>query len=118
MAASIICAPVVYPWYLLWLLPSVGSISTLPLVVWTISILPTYIVWHLRSLGQVWQLPKWVMPLEYGAFAVTSAIVLVLRCAKAAVLFPSKQMLATQGSGPSQISETSRDQTTTPEQAN
>jgi alpha-1,6-mannosyltransferase len=75
MAASLICAPVVYPWYLLWLLPFVGSISTLPLVVWTISILPTYIVWHLRSLGQVWQLPKWVMPLEYGAVVITSAIV-------------------------------------------
>src|SRR5947209_6743847 len=32
MAASLFCAPVVYPWYLLWLLPFIRSISTLPLM--------------------------------------------------------------------------------------
>src|SRR5207302_6163172 len=31
MAASILCAPVVYPWYLLWLLPSPRSTSPPPL---------------------------------------------------------------------------------------
>ncbi len=30
MAASLLCAPVVYPWYLLWLLPLLRSASTLP----------------------------------------------------------------------------------------
>ena len=49
IAASLLCAPVVYPWYLLWLLPFVRSKSTLPLIIWTVSIIPTYIVWHLRS---------------------------------------------------------------------
>ena len=49
MAASLLCAPVVYPWYLLWLLPFVRSVSTLPLILWTVSIIPTYIVWHLRT---------------------------------------------------------------------
>jgi hypothetical protein len=33
MAASLLCAPVVYPWYLLWLLPFLRSRSTLPLLV-------------------------------------------------------------------------------------
>ena len=46
MAASLLCAPVLYPWYLLWLLPFVRSVSTLPLIIWTVSIIPTYIVWH------------------------------------------------------------------------
>ncbi len=32
MAASLLCAPVVYPWYLLWLLPFVRSVSTVPLI--------------------------------------------------------------------------------------
>jgi hypothetical protein len=75
MAASLAFAPVVYPWYLLWLLPFLRAESTVPLMVWTISILPTYIVWHLRSLGQVWQLPPWVLLVEYGSVAVSSAIV-------------------------------------------
>jgi hypothetical protein len=75
MAASLACAPVVYPWYLLWLLPFLRSTSTLPLMVWTVSILPTYIVWHLRSLGQEWRVPGWVLLLEYGSVGVTAAIV-------------------------------------------
>ena len=74
MAASLACAPVVYPWYLLWLLPFLRSTSTLPLMVWTISILPTYFVWHLRSLGQEWQVPGWMLLLEYGAVAIAVAI--------------------------------------------
>ena len=75
MAAALACAPVVYPWYLLWLLPFLRSTSTLPLMVWTVSILPTYIVWHLRSIGHPWQLPGWVLLLEYGSVAIAVAIV-------------------------------------------
>src|SRR5437868_7841062 len=53
MAASLLCAPVVFPWYLLWLLPFLTSASTLLIIiiVWTVSIFPTYVMWHLRTLG-------------------------------------------------------------------
>ena len=74
MAASLLCAPVVYPWYLLWLLPFVRSVSTVPLIVWTISILPTFYVWHLRTLGGRWVVPGWIMLLEYGTVASAAAI--------------------------------------------
>jgi hypothetical protein len=79
MAASLLCAPVVFPWYLLWLLPFVRSVSTLPLIVWTVSIIPTYIVWHLRTLGHPFVLPGWVMLLEYGAVVITAAIIVLRR---------------------------------------
>jgi hypothetical protein len=75
MAASLACAPVLYPWYLLWLLPFLRSTSAVPLMVWTVSILPTYIVWHLRSLGYEWQVPGWVLLLQYGSVAIAAAIV-------------------------------------------
>ncbi len=75
MAASLLCAPVVYPWYLLWLLPFLRSASTLPIIVWTVSIIPTYYVWHLRTLGRPWLVPGWVMLLEYGSVAAAGAIV-------------------------------------------
>lgn len=75
MAASLLCAPVVYPWYLLWLLPFMRSISTLPIIVWTLSIIPTYYVWHLRALGRPWLVPDWIMLLEYGAIATACAII-------------------------------------------
>ena len=76
MAASLFCAPVVFPWYLLWLLPFLTSASTLPIIVWTVSIVPTYVMWHLRTLGRPWgALPVWVMLVEYGAAAVAGAII-------------------------------------------
>jgi hypothetical protein len=77
IAASLLCAPVVYPWYLLWFLPFLRSRSTLPLVIWTASIIPTYIVWHLRSLGRPWILPGWTVVVEYGAVAIAGAIILL-----------------------------------------
>ena len=79
MAASLLCAPVVYPWYLLWLLPFLWSASTLPIILWTVSIIPTYVVWHLRTLGRPWLVPGWVMVLEYGSVATAGAFVALRR---------------------------------------
>ncbi len=75
MAATLLCAPVVYPWYLLWLLPFVRSVSTMPIIIWTVSIIPTYYVWHLRTLGRPWLVPGWIMLLEYGSVAVALAMI-------------------------------------------
>jgi alpha-1,6-mannosyltransferase len=75
MAASLLCAPAVFPWYLLWLLPFLTSASTLPIIIWTVAIIPTYVMWHLRTLGRPWgSLPGLVMLLEYGCVAVVAAI--------------------------------------------
>jgi alpha-1,6-mannosyltransferase len=87
MAASFLCAPVVYPWYLLWLLPFVRSASTLPLIIWTVSIIPTYYVWHLRMLGRPWLVPGWIMLLEYGSVAATGAVIAFHRFTRPAVQF-------------------------------
>jgi hypothetical protein len=75
MASSLLCAPVVYPWYLLWLLPFMRSTSTVPIMIWTVSIIPTYYVWHLRTLGRPWLLPGWILLLEYGSVAMAGAII-------------------------------------------
>ena len=77
MAASLLCAPVVYPWYLLWLLPFLRSTTTVPLMIWSISIIPTYYVWHLRRLGRLWLVPDGIMLLEYGALAVCVTVIVV-----------------------------------------
>lgn len=75
MAASLLFAPVVFPWYLLWVLPFLTSPSTLLIIVWTVSIYPTYIMWHLRTLGRPWgALPVWTMLVEYGCVAIAGAI--------------------------------------------
>ena len=86
MAASLFCAPVVYPWYLLWMLPFLRSTSTLPILVWTLSILPTYYVWHLRTVGRPWLVPDWIAILEYGSVAVAAAMIALRRIRRSAAL--------------------------------
>ena len=80
MAASLLCAPVVFPWYLLWLLPFLTSASTLLIILWTLTITTTYIMWHLSAVRGAWgALPSWVMFLEYGSVATAAAIIAVRR---------------------------------------
>jgi alpha-1,6-mannosyltransferase len=75
MAATLLCAPVVFPWYLLWLLPFLTSAATWLIVIWTLSIIPVYVQWHLRTLGRPWgALPGWIMVVEYGCIAIAAAI--------------------------------------------
>jgi alpha-1,6-mannosyltransferase len=86
MAGSLLCAPVVYPWYLLWTLPFVRSLTTLPVIVWSVSIIPTYVVWYLRAQGGRWLLPDWVTLLEYGSVATSAVAILFLRLRRPAVV--------------------------------
>ncbi len=80
MAATLLCAPVVFPWYLLSLLPFLTSASTVPIIIWTVSIYPTYMMWHWRMLGRPWgALPGWVMLLEYGCVAIAVAMITLRR---------------------------------------
>jgi hypothetical protein len=98
MAASLAFAPVVYPWYLLWLLPFLPSTSTLPLIVWTVSILPTYFVWHLRALGGEWHVPGWILLFEYGSVALCAAILLVRRKSQKVEPAPLEDIVPANGS--------------------
>jgi hypothetical protein len=85
MAASLLCAPAVFPWYLLGLLPFLTSASTLLIIVWSVSIIPVYVQWHLRTLGRPWgALPGWVMLLEYGCVAIAGVIILLHRITRPA----------------------------------
>ena len=62
-AVALLFAPTLFPWYLLWLTPFLFSTSTLPLAVWSVSILATYST-----------LPGWaVRVIEYGPVATSIA---------------------------------------------
>jgi hypothetical protein len=76
MAVALLCAPVIYPWYLLYLTPFLFTVTTLPLTVWTVSALSTYQVWAQSRHGGRWLVPAWVLAIEFGSFA--AAIILVL----------------------------------------
>ncbi len=66
MAVSLLCAPVIYPWYLLYLTPFLWSRATIPLLVWTVSSLPVYIVWARARDGGRWMVPFYIQVLEFG----------------------------------------------------
>ncbi|HSD22366.1 MAG TPA: hypothetical protein VLC54_20110 [Anaeromyxobacter sp.] len=72
LAAALLCAPLVYPWYLVWLAPFLVARSTLPLLVWTVSIQATYVAWH-QPPGAPWAVPGWALLVEYGALAIAAA---------------------------------------------
>jgi hypothetical protein len=76
MALSLSCAPVVYPWYLLYLTPFLFVRSTLPLTVWAFTSSSAYIVWYQSRHGGRWIVPGWVMALEYG-IVIAAVVVLV-----------------------------------------
>lgn len=67
MAVALLCAPLVYPWYLVWLAPFLLTTEAMPLTIWTVSILSTYVVWRLP--GTTWVVPPWALLVEYGALA-------------------------------------------------
>ena len=79
MAVSLAGAPVVYPWYLLWLVPFLRSAATLPPTVWTLSILSVFFVWYSHAFGGSWRVPNWILCLEYGSVALAAAIAFVHR---------------------------------------
>jgi alpha-1,6-mannosyltransferase len=80
MAASLACAPVIYPWYLLYFTPFLWSRSTVPLLAWTLSTLPVYVVWDLTRHGGRWIVPYPVEIAEYAA--VLASVVVLVRLAR------------------------------------
>ena len=80
IAASLLFAPVVFPWYLLWLLPFLTSASTLLIILWTVSITLTYVQWHLRTLGHPWgTLPGWIILLNHGSVGIVAVMIALRR---------------------------------------
>jgi len=80
MAVAIACAPVIYPWYLLYFTPFLLFPSTLPLAVWTCSVLMTYTVWNVIREGGRWVVPRPVLWVEYGV--VVLAVLVVVMAAR------------------------------------
>lgn len=67
MAVALLCAPVIYPWYLLYLTPFLFTTATLPLLIWTFTVPLAYVVWFYPLYRKPWVVPPAVMAVEYGA---------------------------------------------------
>ncbi|HEX7018709.1 MAG TPA: hypothetical protein VF159_01755 [Gemmatimonadaceae bacterium] len=73
MAVALAAAPVIYPWYLLPITPFLFTVETVPLLVWSLSVIPVYIVWERSRAGARWRVPLWTSALEYGAVLIAAA---------------------------------------------
>ena len=82
MALALACAPVIYPWYLLYLTPFLWSRKTVPLLVWTLSALLVYVVWEQARQGGRWILPVYIQILEFAV--VLASIAVCVRIEKSA----------------------------------
>lgn len=89
MALSLMCAPVVYSWYLLYLTPFLWTTATLPLVAWTFTVLPTYVVWELVRTGGRWAVPPVLVAIEYLSVFAIAAFVWLTRGQPRASVPPS-----------------------------
>ncbi len=65
MGVALAGAPVIYPWYLLYLTPFLLTTATLPLSVWTLTVIPAYVVWDLARHGGRWVVPGWLVTIEF-----------------------------------------------------
>jgi hypothetical protein len=77
MAIALVLSPVVYPWYLVWLAPFLVSLATVPLLIWSVTILSTYSVWHLKEIGGPWDVPGSVLAIEFGTVIVSTIWVVI-----------------------------------------
>jgi alpha-1,6-mannosyltransferase len=89
MAAALLLAPMIYPWYLVWLSPFLFASATLPLLLWTLTILSTYRVWFIAVGGARWAVPAWSLVLQYGAMAVAVAWLHWIRAGRRPRLTPA-----------------------------
>jgi hypothetical protein len=77
MAVSLSAAPVIYPWYLLYITPFLFTADTLPLVAWTYTALPVYVVWYLSKFGHRWFVPAPVQWIEFGTIAAVLTVQII-----------------------------------------
>lgn len=73
MALALAAAPVVYPWYLLYISPFLFSSLSAPLIAWTLAVIPVYLVWAASRHGGAWVVPAWLQTVEYTVLAVAAA---------------------------------------------
>ena len=83
MAVTLACAPVIYPWYLLFFTPFLLTATTLPLSAWTWTVLPVYLVWEWAQFGALWRVPAWLMTVEYGAVLAAIVFLTIVRRSEA-----------------------------------
>jgi hypothetical protein len=68
LACSLLIAPTVYPWYLLWIIPFLCLYPSRAWIAFTGLVMLSYRVWDAYGATGAWVLPSAVLALEYVPF--------------------------------------------------
>ena len=88
MALALVASPVIYPWYLVWLIPFAIGRQAVPVWLWTVSVLVVYPTWHLRSLGEPFDVPRTLLLVQFAVPVAAAGILLIRRRSPSIVAGP------------------------------
>lgn len=74
MGAALLLSPVIYPWYLIWLVPFALERAALPLLVWSLAIISTYRTWALGP-GERWAVSSGALSIQYVSMVAAVLVV-------------------------------------------
>jgi hypothetical protein len=75
LAVALALSPVIYPWYLLWVLPFAVLQRSLTLLAWTLSVMTIYPAWFLWSGSGAMTVPTPLWIVEFAVPFVTAVAV-------------------------------------------
>jgi len=78
MGAALLLSPVIYPWYLIWLVPFAVDRASLPLLVWSVAIIPTYTTWAIAP-GERWAVSSAAIVIQYASIATAAGVVILVQ---------------------------------------
>ncbi|MEW6320518.1 MAG: hypothetical protein AB1635_05460 [Acidobacteriota bacterium] len=72
-AVALVLAPVIYPWYLAWVVPFAVLAGSVVPWAWSVGVVAIYPAWWLASRGAPFEVPPSLLVLQYGLAAVVTA---------------------------------------------
>lgn len=79
MALALVASPVIYPWYLVWLIPFAIGRPAIPIRLWTLSVLVIYPAWHFRSPGNPLTVTPPLLLVQFIVPAAAAVIIAIRR---------------------------------------
>lgn len=79
MSLALLASPVIYPWYLVWLIPFAAGRNAIPVWVWTVTMLAVYPTWHLRELGEPFAVPPVLLVIQFATPAAAAVLLATRR---------------------------------------
>ncbi|MEX2271926.1 MAG: hypothetical protein WD690_10665 [Vicinamibacterales bacterium] len=72
LGAALLLSPVIYPWYLVWMIPGLATSPAIPMLMWSVSILSVYGAWHDRELLAPLEVSTGLLVVEFAPVLIAA----------------------------------------------